>query len=213
MLKMVAFDIDGTLAETFPVIFEAFQKTVYDYSGQTISNQTILATFGVNEAGMLRELVPDAPATLMTTFYQNYRAAHHLIDGPFAGIRELLALLHHANVKTPVVTGKGAEGCQITLSALGLTDDFAPVLTGDSEHPNKAAQLRQLMTDNDLKLAELAYVGDTVGDLENCREVGIHCFSAAWADSVDLPALLAAGADQYETVATLTRHIAAVLNM
>ncbi|KRM76513.1 HAD family hydrolase [Secundilactobacillus collinoides] len=98
MLKMVAFDIDGTLAETFPVIFEAFRKTVFDYTGKTVSDQTILATFGVNEVGMLRELAPGAPASIMDDFYQNYRDAHRVLSGPFRGVQEVLQTLREAGV-------------------------------------------------------------------------------------------------------------------
>lgn len=211
MLKMVAFDIDGTLAETFPVIFEAFRKTVFDYTGKTVSDQTILATFGVNEVGMLRELAPGAPASIMDDFYQNYRDAHRVLSGPFSGVQEVLQTLREAGVRTAVVTGKGAESCEITLSALNLTSAFAPVLTGDPDHPNKAAQFQKLLTDEGLQPDELVYVGDTAGDLKNCREVGIHCYSAAWADSVKLEELKSAGADIYLMVSDLQRQLSKVL--
>ncbi|EHO53085.1 hypothetical protein [Lentilactobacillus kisonensis] len=54
MKKIIAFDMDGTTAETFPVIFDSFRKTVHDYTDKWISNQVILAQFGANEIGMLK---------------------------------------------------------------------------------------------------------------------------------------------------------------
>lgn len=38
MYKMIAFDLDGTVAETFPVIFDSFRKIVYKYTHKRIDD-------------------------------------------------------------------------------------------------------------------------------------------------------------------------------
>ena len=45
-----------------------------------------------------------------------------------------------------------------------------------------------------VKAEEAVYVGDTVSDVEACREAGIECLSAAWAKSARREALEAANA-------------------
>ena len=58
MFKMVAFDMDGTIADTIPLCVEAFRKSVSPYAGHELSEQEIVQTFGLNEIGMIKAFVP-----------------------------------------------------------------------------------------------------------------------------------------------------------
>lgn len=56
MIKMVAFDFDGTIADTIPMCIQAFKKAVSPYTGHELTEYEILQTFGLNEIGMLKQL-------------------------------------------------------------------------------------------------------------------------------------------------------------
>ncbi|KRK88300.1 HAD family hydrolase [Lentilactobacillus sunkii] len=180
MEKIIAFDMDGTVAETFPVIFDSFRRTVHDYTGKWISNQVILATFGANEIGMLKELVPDYSDEVLKTFHENYRRAHLQLRHPFEGIEKLIKELHERKVITPMITGKGEQSLQVSLDSLGLSDSFSPVLSGSPDGSIKAKQFGDVIKQYGATKEDMAYIGDAPSDVTACNEAGIKCYSAAW---------------------------------
>ena len=48
-IKLVAFDLDGTIADTLPLCIKAFRMAVQTYISQTVSEDDIITTFGLNE--------------------------------------------------------------------------------------------------------------------------------------------------------------------
>ena len=52
MFKIVAFDMDGTIADTIPMCITAFRNSVSPYTDHELSSEEILHTFGLNEIGM-----------------------------------------------------------------------------------------------------------------------------------------------------------------
>ncbi|POD88890.1 Phosphoglycolate phosphatase [Lactiplantibacillus plantarum subsp. plantarum] len=56
MLKMVAFDFDGTLAPTIPMVIKAFRSSVAPYVEHELTTQAIVHTFGLNEIGMVKSV-------------------------------------------------------------------------------------------------------------------------------------------------------------
>ena len=52
-IKLVTFDLDGTIADTLPLCIKAFRMAVQPYILQTLSEDDIIKTFGLNEEGMI----------------------------------------------------------------------------------------------------------------------------------------------------------------
>ena len=59
MIKLVAFDLDGTIADTIPMCIEAFKQAVSPYASKILSKDDIVKTFGLNEEGMIKEVVSE----------------------------------------------------------------------------------------------------------------------------------------------------------
>lgn len=56
-IKLVAFDLDGTIADTLSLCIKAFRMAVQPYISQTLSEDDIIKTFGLNEEGMIRKVI------------------------------------------------------------------------------------------------------------------------------------------------------------
>lgn len=56
MIKLIAFDLDGTIGDTVPMCIRAFEKAVSPYAGHTLSEREIMQTFGLNEVGMIKKV-------------------------------------------------------------------------------------------------------------------------------------------------------------
>ena len=180
MFKMVAFDLDGTIADTIPMCVEAFRKSVSPYVGHELSEQEILRTFGLNEQGMIKALVPENWEAALQDFYCEYARLHQEITSPFPGIRELLTFLKNQNSILALVTGKGEESCRISLEALGFEQVFDVICCGSEKAPNKKENITFLLKQYSISPDEFCYIGDTISDIKTCREAKVLCFSAAW---------------------------------
>ncbi|MDR3366227.1 MAG: HAD family hydrolase [Prevotellaceae bacterium] len=185
MVKLVAFDLDGTIGETISMCIQAFVKAVSPYTDRRISEEEIVRTFGLNEEGMIKAIAGERWRAALADFYAHYRAMHGMCASPFDGIRELIGALKARNVLVALVTGKGKESCEITLEQFGMQSYFDCIETGSPEKNRKAEAFIHLLQKYNLQPDELVYVGDAVSDVSSCREAGIRCLSAAWASSTD----------------------------
>lgn len=180
MFKMVAFDMDGTIADTIPLCVEAFRRSVSPYAGHELSEQEIVQTFGLNEIGMIKAFVPQKWEAALQDFYCEYTLLHRQVTKTFPGIRELLTWLKTQNIILALVTGKGEKSCQISLKELGLEHMFDVICYGSEKASNKRENIDFLLKKYDVSRDQVCYVGDTVLDIKVCGEAGITCFSAAW---------------------------------
>lgn len=187
MVKLVAFDLDGTIGDTIPMCLEAFKSAVELHIGYKLSDEDITQTFGLDEEGMIKHFVDNANLeAVINDFYIIYQKMHFLCPQPFAGIPELINELRDKSVPVVLITGKGKRSCEITLQQFGLDGYFDRLEIGSSLKNRKCEAMRNLLTDYNLKPEEMFYIGDTVSDISCCRFVGIRCLSAAWAKSADL---------------------------
>ena len=113
-IRLVAFDLDGTIGDTIPLCIKAFKEAVAPYIGHELSDDDVIRTFGLNEQGMIASLV-DAPykECALADFYTFYKNLHEqLCPRPFPGIRELITDLKQSGIIVALVTGKGAKSIQ-----------------------------------------------------------------------------------------------------
>lgn len=77
MFKVVAFDLDGTLADTIPMCITAFRNSISPYTDHELSTEEILHTFGLNEIGMVKAVVGQNWESAIADFYFQYKSLHN----------------------------------------------------------------------------------------------------------------------------------------
>lgn len=194
MIRLVAFDLDGTLGDTLPLCLAAFKKALEPYLGRIPDDAEIARTFGLNEEGMMRIIVGERWQEALDYFYALYAEMHPMCPSPFPGVRGILQSLQQRGTGLALITGKGDVCCDITLACFGMSGIFDFVATGSPERNTKADALRRLLASSHLAADEVIYVGDTVSDVTACREVGVRCLSAAWSSICEPAALEKANA-------------------
>lgn len=185
MIKLVAFDLDGTIGDTIPMCISAFKKAVTPYTNHELTEKEIIQTFGLNEEGMIRQVITgDNWQEALDDFYDVYKKMHAIkCPHPFEGIAELIGELKKKSIVIALVTGKGKKSCIITLKQFNMEGCFDCIKTGSSERNRKAEHLNNLLVEYSLQPYEMVYIGDTVSDVMACQKVGIKCLSAVWATS------------------------------
>lgn len=180
MIKLVAFDLDGTIADTIPMCIEAFKQAVSPYASKILSEDDIVKTFGLNEEGMIKEVVSEDWEKALIDFYVKYKEMHTVYIQPFAGIREL----KKNSIIVSLITGKGQRSCDITLHHFEMEALFDSISIGSPDRNTKAESMAELMSKYNIQPAEMVYVGDEFSDITACSKVGIQCLSAAWIASL-----------------------------
>ena len=191
MYKLIAFDFDGTLADSVDFCLNVFEKVFEKYLGDKApTRESIYQNFGMNEPGVIKfymgKMVPEADEY----FYKLHKEMHGAsCPETFPGTRELLEFLQKNNVKLALLTGRSETTCKISMDFLDLGHFFESFQTGSPERNDKTAQLLALVEKYGLQKHEIAYVGDAVSDAEACIRAGVDCLTAAWAKSARIAEL------------------------
>jgi pyrophosphatase PpaX len=196
-LSCMIFDVDGTLAQTNPLIFATFNHVTETHLGRTFTPREIVALFGPPEEGAVEKLFGSAMVPrIMDEMCAYYRAHHSRLASAPAGLKPVLELLRRHRVRLAVFTGKGRRTASITLDELGMTAFFEHVVTGNDVRafkpdPEGILQVLELF---DVPANETVMVGDSMADLSAARDAGVTFAAVLW-DAYDRHRVLEAGPD------------------
>ena len=191
MIKHIAFDFDGTLADSVDFCLAVFDRVFEKYMGDKApEREQIYQNFGMNEPGVIRFFMGEWNADAESDFFRFHRELHmKYCPEPFPGTVSMLQMLKEYGIDMSIITGRSDTTCNISLELLKLQHFFSGAKYGSPEKNDKAAQLRELMSEKALAPEEVLYVGDAVSDVVACRNAGVECLSAAWASTARLAEL------------------------
>lgn len=190
-IKGVIFDFDGTLADTFPLIFDAFRTALAGYTDHIYSDEEFTRYFGPSEDGILERIVPEHWTVAMEIYLAEYKRNHPRYVKLFPGIPELLEQLKEKGARLGIITGKSEASLKISLEALNLESYFDALAAGAPERANKDTNLRKVIEQWDLKPAEVIYAGDAGSDIVFAREAGVIPVGVYWSKSAHVDELRA----------------------
>lgn len=183
IIKAIIFDFDGTIADTLPVCFYAFQAVFKEFDKIEVNSDEIKAMFGPSETGIIRENLMDSNhEKAIELYYEKYGEKHRELVLDNEEITDLLLLLKRKGYKLGIVTGKASRSLRISLECLNMNDLFDVIITGDDvdipkPHPegvNKA--LEQL----NIKNTEAVFLGDSNADILAGKQANVHTIGVQW---------------------------------
>jgi phosphoglycolate phosphatase/pyrophosphatase PpaX len=185
-IKVIIFDLDGTIGNTLPLCIKAFRHSIEPLIGRSVSDTEIISTFGPSEEGTIMALAPDHYDKALADYLQHYKAFHNICPSSFDGIEEILKTLKEKGVRIAMVTGKGMHSTAISLKQFGLEAYFELIETGMPSGPRKPEGI-QVVLDffGDVSNQEIIYVGDAPSDIFAARKTGVAIIAAAWAESAE----------------------------
>lgn len=179
----ILFDLDGTLVATRRLYFEAFSRALAPHVGRRMEEEEMLPYRPRSERRFLRELVGDgAYGECLEAFYQMYAELHPtLFQGVYEGVPEMLGALRARSVSMGLVTGKSRKAWDITAREAPLGPFEVTVFDDDvpAQKPDPAG-LRLALEQLDRGPDEVAYVGDSITDLEAAESAGVLPVAVLW---------------------------------
>lgn len=205
----VLFDLDGTIADTIPLIVASYQHAFRTVLGQEVSEEQARAWIGRPLLPALLEASPEHGHALDAE-YRRWNLAHTAdLIRRYDGITELLAALAAQGTRFAVATSKRRETARLALSGVGIEDliDVAAALEDTTKHKPEPEPLLHAAAVLQVDPTDCVYVGDAVVDMEAARAAGMGAVAVTWGAG-ERQALEAAGPDALcTTVGELTAYL------
>ena len=180
MRKLILFDFDGTLADTAPDLAVAanMQRERQGLAALPYEQLRPLASQGAR--GLLRVtlgLTPENPdyETHRLQFLADYEQCMHQYASLFPGIRELLDAIRAHGHAWGIVTNKLEYLAKPLIRHLGLEDESAAIVGGDTAgHPKPhPAPLLYAAKQAGFEPGHCVYVGDDARDIVAGKAAGM----------------------------------------
>lgn len=187
LLKLVLFDVDGTLVDSQEIIVSAQRMAFAAHGLEPPSRERSLSIVGLSLVEAFTVLVgPKGPIEGLVEAYKD--AFLSLRQDPanaeplFPGVESCLEWLHsREDVLLGIATGKSRRGVAHLLDRHGWRDVFSVIQTAD-DAPSKPhpAMILQAMQNVGAAPGDTVMVGDSSFDMAMARAAGVLPVGVSW---------------------------------
>jgi len=189
-LRLVIFDVDGTLIDSQAHIMAAMQAAFDANDLPVPPREATLAIVGLSLPVAMARLAPDhagAHAALVADYKDAFASLRRAPEGAalsplYPGAREILdRLAAEDHTLLAIATGKSRRGMDHILDLHGLRGLFRSVQVAD-DHPSKPhpSMIHACLHDTGVDAARAVIIGDTTFDMEMGVAAGIASLGVTW---------------------------------
>jgi phosphoglycolate phosphatase len=189
-LRLVIFDVDGTLVDSQGDILGAMSEAFASESIDRPSREAILGIVGLSLPQAMARLVPEIDEAKRDRLVEAYKSAYadlRMRGGPeasplYPGILDLLTRLSAQDeVLLGIATGKSRRGLTALLESHGLMDLFVTRQVAD-DNPSKPhpGMLFTALDEAGVEPEQALMIGDTSYDMEMARAAGVARIGVTW---------------------------------
>ena len=175
--RAVIFDLDGTLADTEPLVLGCMLETI-NAAGHPVKREQLLRYIGPPLPVMLNRMLGlslEQAQPIYLDYLARYRRDYMPRTAPLPGAEALLDALREANIPLAIVTNKREDAGRQTVELLGWSERFTTVIGADTAVAPKpdAAPIRLALRALDATADDAAIVGDTESDMGAGRNANL----------------------------------------
>ncbi len=184
-VKLIIFDLDGTLVDSSIDICNAINYAVEAYGGKPITAQETISLVGEGITRLMEKVIEregiSADRDILTERFLDYYSAH-LIDNTtvYPGVIETFKKLN--NYKKAVISNKREVLSKRTLNDLGISEYLDLVVGSDTTLERKPSPVPLLYAMEKLGATpdETVIVGDSNFDIEAGKAAGIKTVAVTY---------------------------------
>ena len=187
MTAWILFDFDGTLADTAPDLGAAANRQRTRAGLEPLPLEVLRPYSSAGARGLLRcalNLMPtdETYEAHRVQFLKDYEAAMTVDTCLFDGVPELLAQIKDEGMAWGIVTNKATYLATPIVAALGLAQDCAVLVCGDTTAHSKPHPLPLLHAAQQAgyDVERCLYVGDDLRDIQAAQAAGMPSIAAAY---------------------------------
>lgn len=180
--RTVLFDLDGTLANTVPLIVATFKRTISRVLGWEPTSEQCKEWIGRSLTSTFTQLSPEHADQLLVDYLEWNLANHRAYVTAFEGVDGLIEALAASDRHFGVATSKRYDSALLTLDCAGLTGRLPLLATEEDTAAHKPSPepllfaLRRLAVEPETAV----YVGDAVVDMQAARAAGVRAIAVTW---------------------------------
>lgn len=190
-LKLIIFDVDGTLVDSQHHILSAMQAACASVEATPPSREAVLSIVGLSLPEAVLRLMPAAPQNQRDHMIEAYKSAFmaqreelgaDAVSPFYPGALETLQALHAVDENIlGVATGKSRRGLDSILDGHGLGHMFMTQQVAD-DHPSKPhpSMIFQALRDSGVESRNAVMIGDTSYDMAMAKSAGIGRVGVNW---------------------------------
>jgi phosphoglycolate phosphatase len=181
MIRLVVFDLDGTLIDSRRDLADATNALIEEYGGTPLNVDAVTAMVGEGAAVLVRRALAAAglrhiPPGALDRFLAHYQERLTVHTRPYPGVPEALAALREQQRTLALLTNKPRRATVRILELLDLSSWFSDVVGGDTAAGRKPdpAGLLQIVGRAGATPASTVLVGDSRIDVQTARRGGVR---------------------------------------
>lgn len=193
MLRHLLLDLDGTLVDSSPGIYNSFALACTKYSLSPPSYDSFCSLIGPPIQQIAKRLYPDLDPDRVEGFRRVFRNDYDNLGYKmfrcYPDVPEIIKLLStNPDISISIVTNKPTKPAVNLIASTGLASCFSKVVGIDylssslsgSMFRSKAEALCCILESTSSQLLQSVYVGDTPSDLEACDRCNLPFIAALY---------------------------------
>lgn len=185
-MKLIIFDVDGTLVDSQNYICEAQRRAFIAHGLEPPDRATMLSIVGLSLVTAFETLLPGGPAESLAQAYKDswadMRGKPEWDDPLFPGALEAIeALAARDDVWLGIATGKSRKGVDNLFEKTGWARHFHTIQTADL-HPSKPApdMVLAALAETGAAPQDAVMIGDSTYDMLMAAAAGVPAVGVAW---------------------------------
>lgn len=188
-MKLVMFDMDGTLIDTASLISEHMATTFAGAGLEVPTPAQSRRVIGLSLPQAMLQLLGTGDIALADKLAEDYRAHYRAAlvssegrEGLFPGARQALDVLHERDdMLLGIATGKGLHGVHRLTQLHGIAGHFSTLQTPD-HNPSKPhpGMMLRAMAEIGADKDRTVIIGDTTFDMEMGKAAGTKTIGVTW---------------------------------
>lgn len=178
--KVIIFDFDGTLADTFDAVVKITNRLAVEFGYRPTSAEQLEKIRNLSS----REIVQQSGVSIFKIPFLIHRVRADLRNDieqikPIMGIKEALIQLKEQGNILGVLTSNAEENVKLFFTQHGIQDLFSFIYSEQTLF-SKHKIIRKFIVRNHLTSDEVIYVGDETRDIDASKRINIKVIAVSW---------------------------------